>query len=137
MAYTLESLYKLIHCFISSKSCAIPDTRNDWLYLTGHSDLSSGSKQVTKYSTEGFQEDLPPLKTGRGEHACSGFHDDEGDFVLLVVGGKEDRDNYLTSTEIFQVGFSSQWKEVSPLPSRLNDARATTVNNNIYLLGWY
>ena len=81
--------------FISSKSCAIPDTRNEWLYLTGHDDLSGSeiSRQVTKYSGDGFQEDLPPLKTGRKDHACSGFYDDQDYFVLLVAGGKEDKSN--------------------------------------------
>ena len=75
---------------ISSKSCAIPDPRNEWLYLTGHDDLSGSaiSRQVTKYSGEGFQEDLSPLKTGRKDHACSGYYNDEDHFVLLVAGGK-------------------------------------------------
>ena len=128
---------KLILSFIPSKSCAIPDPRNEWLYLTGQADLSSGiSRQVSKYSGEGFLQDLPPLKTGRKEHACSGYYNEEDNFVLLVAGGTEDH-NYLTSTEIFEVGASSEWEEVSPLPSRLYEARAATVNNNIYLLGWY
>ena len=43
--------------------------------------------------------------------------------------------NYLTSTEIFKVGVFSQWLEVSPLPLRMYDARAATVNDDIYILG--
>ena len=43
--------------------------------------------------------------------------------------------NYLTSTEIFKVGVFSQWLEVSPLPLRMYDARAATVNDYIYILG--
>ena len=39
------------------------------------------------------------------------------------------------STEIFEVGFSSQWTEVSPLPYKMLGPRATTVNNLIYLTG--
>lgn len=77
---------------ISSKSCGIEDTRNEFLYLTGHEDSSGSnlSKQVTKYSGEGFLDDLPPLNMGRKGHACSGFYNDEDYFVLLVAGGKED-----------------------------------------------
>ena len=43
--------------------------------------------------------------------------------------------NYISSTEIFEVGVSSGWKEVAPLPHALSDPRAVTLNNNIYLFG--
>ena len=88
---------------------------------------------MTKYGPEGFIADLPDLITGRWDHACAGYYDDLDHFVLLVVGGHGD--DYLSSTEIFQVGISSQWTEVSPLPYSLHGARATTLNNVIYLTG--
>ena len=90
---------------------------------------------MTQYGPEGFIADLPDLIRGREEHACAGYYDDLDHFVLLVVGGHGDGD-YLSSTEIFQVGVSSQWTEVSALPYRILVApRATTVNNVIYITG--
>ena len=47
--------------------------------------------------------------------------------MLLAVGGLS------ISTEIFEVGVSSQGTEVSPLSKGLMDLRASTVNNRIYL----
>ena len=45
-------------------------------------------------------------------------------------------EDYLSSTEIFGVQVSSQWTEISPLPYRLYDPRATTVENKeIFLTG--
>ena len=41
----------------------------------------------------------------------------------------------LDSTEIFKVGVSSGWTEVSPLPLTLTYPRASTVNNLVYLTG--
>ena len=50
---------KLILSLIPSNSCTIKDPRNEWVYLTGQADLSSDiSRQVSKYSGEGFLQDL-------------------------------------------------------------------------------
>ena len=126
-------------CF--SKSCGIPDTRNEFLYITGNDKEVNNSKQVSQYGPEGFIADLPELITGRWDHACAGYYDDMDNFVLLVAGGIPD---YTTSpmpneptrsTEIFEVGVSSQWTEVSLLPHRKMGPRATTLNNVIYLTG--
>ena len=95
---------------------------------------------MTQYAQQGFTADLPDLITGRWDHACGGYHDDLDHFVLLVVGGRSDDDydgyiDSLSSTEIYKVGVSSQWTEVSALPSNLYGVRASTVNNLIYLTG--
>ena len=93
MAYTgaHNKCYSCIKLILSLIPSTIKDSRNEWLYLTGQADLSSGiSRQVSKYSGEGFLQDLPPLKTGRKEHACSGYYNEEDNFVLLVAGGMED-----------------------------------------------
>ena len=37
---------------------------------------------------------------------------------------------FTASTEIFEVGVSSQWRYVSPLPNKMNEAAAVTLNNN-------
>ena len=124
-------------CF--SKSCGIPDTRNEFLYITGNRIVYS-SKQVTQYAQQGFTADLPDLITGRWDHACAGYNDDQDHFVLLVVGGRSDDDfdgyiDSLSSTEIYKVGVSFQWTEVSALPYELYGVRASTVTKRIYLTG--
>ena len=122
-----------------SSACAIPDTRNEYLYITGNR-IVYNSKQVSQYSPQGVLADPPHLITGRWDHACAGFYDDLDNFVLLVVGGLSDDDSdgyidFLASTEIFKVGISSRWTEVSPLPYKPEGSRATTVNNLVYLTG--
>ena len=44
-------------------------------------------QQVTKYGPVGFLKSFPPLRTGRYDHACSGYYDQEEHFILLVAGG--------------------------------------------------
>ena len=77
-----------------SGSCAIPDTRNEFLYVTGnhYDNYNTNSKQVTQYGPGGFIADLPELKMGRWDHACAGYYDDLDHFVLLVAGGMADTD---------------------------------------------
>ena len=130
-------------------SCAISDPRNEVLYLTGNY-YSSYSKKVSQYGPQGFLADLPELITGRAYHACAGFYDGSDNFLLLVAGGwnYDGRStllnrliysyikDFLSSTEIFGVGVSSEWTEISPLPNRLYDPRATKVDNReIFLTG--
>ena len=42
---------------------------------------------------------------------------------------------YIASTEIFVVGVSTGWTDVSPLPLALSAPRAVTLNNKVYLFG--
>lgn len=92
---------------------------------------------MSKYGPEGFQADLPELITGRWKHACAGYYDEQDHFVLLVVGGvtNDGGIDYLSSTEIYKVGVSSHWTEVSALPYKLLSSRASTLNNLVYLTG--
>ena len=89
---------------------------------------------MTQYGPDGFIDDLPELITGRKFHACAGYYNDLDHFVLLVVGGWTDHGR-INSTEIFEVGVSKQWTEVSPLSKSRMELRASTVNNVIYLTG--
>ena len=68
---------------IGSSSCGILDFKNEFLFITGHSE---NSNQVTKYGPEGDLEDLPQLLTGRTNHACAGYYQ-EDNFVIIVAGG--------------------------------------------------
>ena len=52
--------------------------------VTGGYDSSvqyAARKNVSQYSTTGFQHELPPLNTGRYGHACGKFYDDDGSQV--------------------------------------------------------
>ena len=135
------------------EACPIAEPRTQYLYLTGNWYDSTSSK-VTKYGLGGFREELPPLNKGRWDHGCSGYYNEDNKFVLLVTGGfvknpggifskpilrfycSNDTDRERTSsTEIFKVGVSTRWLEVSPLPSTLASPMAVSLDNNIYLLG--
>ena len=50
-----------------SFACAIPD--EDTVIITG----GYNPNTVSVYSVEGWQQDLPPLNTGRYRHACSSY----------------------------------------------------------------
>ena len=86
----------------------------------------------------GYLEDLPLLNHGRLNHACAGFYNDAGKFVLLVAGGSSQDINGLSyptaSTETLEVG-STTWIENSPLPQKNDGLRAVTVDNKIFVLG--
>ena len=53
-----------------SQACAIPDPVTDTVVVTGGADTK---ETVVRYGQQGWLADLPPLITGRGQHACSNF----------------------------------------------------------------
>ena len=55
-----------------SRACAIPNS--DTVIITG-GDFTRNT--VSVYNVGGWQEDLPPLNTGRYWHACTSFWSDE------------------------------------------------------------
>ena len=55
-----------------SYACAIPNS--DTVIITGG---TLTPYTVSVYNVEGWQEDLPPLNTGRYRHACTSFWSDE------------------------------------------------------------
>ena len=93
------------------------------------------------------------MNNDRFGHACSGYYNQKDHFVLLVVGGQSwvtdgkngvlfsfysgASDLNLTSTELFEVESSSQWKTLtnSPLPLPLWTLSAVTIDNKIYVTG--
>ena len=115
-------------------SCGVADTKHHHFYRTGGTEPYGHTvKNVTKYGPDGFLEDLPELLTSRSGHACAGYY--KGDvFLHLVAGGWSgygDGD-ILTSTELFE---DSKWRFAQPLPLPITGAKATTISNNIFLLG--
>ena len=150
--------YSCLKQLISRDACGIADTRDEYFYITGNTTGTIGDlwNQVAKFGPNGFIKSLPDLKTGRTRHACAGYYNAQDHFVLLVVGGKSISSGeitgllvlfgnndflilaaWLSSTEIFEIGVSSQWREASPLPNGLFDAAAVTLNNKVYLTGRY
>ena len=71
--------------------CGIPDTRNEYFYVTGNTTGSIGDllNHVAKFGPNGFIEFLPNLNTGRFHHACAGYYNAQDNFVLLVAGGDD------------------------------------------------
>ena len=59
----------LVTVFYYSLACAIP--QEDSVILTGGGYYTRNI--VSVYNVEGWLEDLPPLNTGRQEHACSSY----------------------------------------------------------------
>ena len=53
--------------------------------------------------------------------------------VLLVTGGYNHNDRYLTSTEVMEAG--GTWRLTASLPSARSRLRAAVVNNNIFVFG--
>ena len=53
--------------------------------------------------------------------------------VLLVTGGYNSNDGYLTSSEVMETG--GTWRLTAPLPSARKGLRAVVVNNNIFVFG--
>ena len=72
-----------------SQPCGIPDTRQEYFYITGN---ITGSEdiwnRVVRFGPNGFIEFLPSLKTDRTRHACAGYYNAQDHFVLLVAGGQ-------------------------------------------------
>ena len=53
--------------------------------------------------------------------------------VLLVTGGYNHNDRYLTSTEVMEAG--GTWRLTASLPSARNGLRAAVLDNNIFVFG--
>ena len=68
--------YSLSDCLVNSvynysRACGIPD--EETVIITGG---TYSQTTVSVYSVEGWQQDLPPLNTGRFGHACSSYWSD-------------------------------------------------------------
>ena len=54
-----------------SQACAIPDPVTDTVVITGGDWPPLNA--VVRYGQQGWLDDLPPLITGRQDHACSSY----------------------------------------------------------------
>ena len=54
--------------------------------------------------------------------------------MLIVAGGQADR-GVTDTTEMFEVGLSSQWTFLAPLPAARAALRGVTVDNKVFMTG--
>ena len=69
-----------VMCFHYSNACAIP--QEDSMILTGGFYTLN---TVSIYNAEGWQRDLPPLNTGRRNHACSSYWSGERNEIMTAI----------------------------------------------------
>jgi len=110
-------------------ACAIPD--QDSVIVTGG---GSSKNTVSVYTVEGWQQDLPPLNTGRFRHACSSYWSDERR-IFMVTGGWETSFSDLDSTEVFDSALGSWAASGAKLPRPMSGLRATNINDRVLIFG--
>merc|ERR1712227_688024 len=101
--------------------------------ITGGSNTMS---TASMYSIGGWVEDLPDLLTGRYNHGCGHYINNDNKMVYLVTGGYTDSNNILT-TEILTSDENS-WRQVGDLPTvPMSGLSGVSFNNNIIMTGGY
>jgi len=119
-------------------ACAIPDHISNSVIITGGTIIIGDVKTrrtVSRYSTSGHVQDLPPLNQGRDHHGCGSYRDDSGDQVFLVAGGY-DGSNTINSAEKL-TRTSSAWVMVNNLPRKMTAVRGATLGGVLYMTGGY
>jgi len=112
-------------------TCSIEDNDEDRVILTGGSDTRN---KVSVFDKNGFVEQLPDLLTGRYDHACGFFINNDNNKVLLVAGGLNS--DYLKSTETLIIG-SASWQTAGSLPNAVRGIRGVSISNRIISTGGY
>jgi len=114
-------------------ACSIPDT--DSVILTGGRDTM---QTVARYNLQGFVEHLPSMQEGRRYHGCGSYHNNDGQMVLLVTGGRGGYKAYsssiLASTEILTTG-AAAWINAEPLPRPMISMATVSMNNTVFVTG--
>ena len=112
----------------TSMACTIPD--EDAVIISGGYDTLT---TVSVYSPQGWQQNLPPLNTGRYSHACSSYWSDEGRF-LIVTGGFRSSSS-LDSTETFDSDLGSWATSIAKLPQTMSGLRAANIDGRVMIFG--
>ena len=83
-------------------------------------------------------KDLPQLNTGREHHAC-GSYLLNGDLILIVAGGTNDREQFggpLSSTEIMNfMDQSGGWRQTTALPSARFALTGASLSGVFHVIG--
>ena len=87
LSKTLFEILMFVRLTSDRSVCAIPDTENEGVIITGGAQDSQEQRKVAIYSKAGWEMDLPPLSQGRSSHACSSFTN-EGNKVFRLLFAK-------------------------------------------------
>ena len=106
---------------------------------------------VSIYSDQGWQGDLPPLNTGRYDHACASFIFGEKRVIkdkmtinkilvvllqiYLVTGGDTESRIWTDSTELYDPSLGSWRVTWARLPRPRYGLRAANIDNQILIFG--
>jgi len=111
----------------TKRACSISD--GEAVIITGgYRTLTT----VSVYTVEGWQQDLPPLNTGRYYHACSSYLSDDRT-ILMVTGGWP----YTGTTEVYDSNLSSWAISGAKLPRPMDGLRATNIDGRVLIFGGY
>ena len=128
----------MINYLCSSDACSI--NLGSTVILTGGVYFQH---RVSEYSETGYQRELPKLMTGRFNHGCSYFENEEGTKVnietnscgviifqtLLVTGGRK-----ISSTELL-VEYSAKWIYSGELPTKRYALRGANIDQRVMMTG--
>jgi len=124
---------------MTESACAIPDERNDQVYITG----GDRENLVSIYTTVSYKGYLDAqMNIARSEHGCAGYYKNDK-LVLVVAGGRGyncfdneycDDNGWTSSTEMYQIG-DPAWRQVAKLDGMLKKPSAVTLDNTIFMTG--
>ena len=74
--YTLNIFLSIFFSIFSNdrEACAIPDEKTESVIITGG---YRSPRIVKRFNLKGFVENLPNMLTGRENHGCAGYHQDD------------------------------------------------------------
>jgi len=91
---------------------------------------------VSRYTTDGWIEDLPELNVGRRGHGCGYFYNDDMQRVFLVAGGTDSGRDPTNSTETLVEG-EKTWNFQQILPSSRYGLRGISLPDSVIMIGGY
>jgi len=113
----------------SSYSCLI-DEGDTFLLVGGFQQ----ENRVSRYNIDGWLENLDDLNTGRFNHGCTQYQDEDGAMVNVVCGGFDTSYSFLDSCEVNIMG-SSYWTNIGTLPTTLAGLRGVNIGGHVLMTG--
>jgi len=126
----------------TSYACGISDYDDGSFIITGgRSEDDDYTTLVSKYSEQGWTEDLPRLKQGRRRHACGTYVDSNGSKIYLVTGGDSNEghldpnEGNLASTELLEKNGDGWILYENSLPRESFGLKGVSFNNEVFVSG--
>merc|ERR1712126_300791 len=114
----------------SDFACVI-DEGDTFLMTGGKYSLNT----VSRYTVDGWLENLGDLNIGRTSHACGQYTDTLGRQINIVAGGKDEFKNMMLASIEVNVNGEYSWSFGTPLSKPLYESRGVTVMSQFYLTG--